>query len=83
MTNKLNGKVSKWYPALVRGCAIAVAAVTSYPLRHDLDVFAVVFNRYDLHPMVGCIPAIFAAVFLGRQIHDYISERKSHAPAAA
>ena len=75
LTDPKTGKVNGVYDFLVRGCALGVAAISAWPMRIDLDLFGVVFRRYELHPMVGAIPAILAAVFVGRQINEIVTRK--------
>lgn len=56
-------------PFLVRASAIFVAYMIALPLNEVYNMPVVVFGRYA-HPALGILPAVFAAVFFGRQIHD-------------
>ena len=56
-------------PFLVRVSALIVAYVIALPLNEVYNMPVVVFGRYA-HPALGILPAVFAAVFVGRQIHD-------------
>jgi len=58
--------VKSW---LIRASALIVAYVIALPLNEVYNMPVVVFGRYA-HPAFGILPAVFAAVFVGRQIHD-------------